>query len=261
MQKCIENVGTWMGANKLKMNEDKTEVMAISTDERLRQLQVSSIEVSGCTIRFAESVRNLGVFLDKTLSMDAHVKFLSRVLNFQLKRLSKLRPFLTTDAANKLALAFILSRLDFCNSLFAGMTESNFNKLQRIQNNAARIVLRKSRRDRSVPLLRSLHWLPVRARVEYKICTFCHQHVHCPETLPSYISALINPYQPNRDTRSMTAKLLEPKRYNLKTFGKRSFSVFAPTLWKTLPLDLRLNPCLSSFKRQLKTHLFTQHLS
>ncbi|KAL8612472.1 hypothetical protein ACOMHN_058600 [Nucella lapillus] len=71
------------------------------------QIYCHERNVVSCTIRFAESVRNLGVFLDKTLSMDVHVKFLSRVLNFQLKRLSKLRPFLTTDAANKLALAFI----------------------------------------------------------------------------------------------------------------------------------------------------------
>ena len=83
--------------------------------------------------------------------------------------LEKTRSFLSTDAANKLAVSLILSRLDYCNSLLAGIPDNKLNKLQCIQNHAARLVLRKSRHASATTLLRTLHWLPVKARIQYKI--------------------------------------------------------------------------------------------
>ena len=83
--------------------------------------------------------------------------------------LEKIRSLLSTDAANKLAVSLILSRLDNCNSLLAGLPDNKLNKLQRIQNHAAGLVLRKSGHASATTLLRTLHWLPVKARIQYKI--------------------------------------------------------------------------------------------
>ena len=131
--------------------------------------------ISGCDIAFAQSVRNLGFYLDETLSMDAHIKYLGRILFFQLRRIGKVRSFLSTDDANKIAISLILSRLDYCNSLPASIPDNKLNKLQRIQNHAARLVLRKSRHASATALLRTLYWLQLKDRIQYKIACLCFQ--------------------------------------------------------------------------------------
>ena len=161
MKDCIEDVAEWMGDCKLKMNDDKTELMAIGTRSNISQVIPNLAPMS---------VRNLGFFcfvflffvvvffyLDKTLSMDAHIKYLCRILFCQLRRIGKIRSFLSTDAINKLAGSLILSRLDYCNSLLAGLPDNKLNKLQRMQNHAALHVLRKPRHASATTLLRTLH--------------------------------------------------------------------------------------------------------
>ena len=108
-----------MGDSKLKINDDKTELMAIGTRSKLSQVipNIAPVSISGCDIPFSQSVRNLGFHLDETLSMDAYIKYLCRILFCQLLRVGKICSFLSTDAANKLAVSHILSRLDYCNSL------------------------------------------------------------------------------------------------------------------------------------------------
>ena len=107
--------------------------------------------------------------MDESLSMEMQVNQLYKVLYFQLRRISKIHSFLTVHAGNTLAAAFILSRLDYCNSLLAGLPDHKLAKLQRMQNSAARLVLRKPQRESATPLLKILHWLPVKARIEYEL--------------------------------------------------------------------------------------------
>ena len=130
---CIEDVAEWMSDPKLKMNDDKTELIAIGTKSMINQVtpNLTPVFISGYDIPFSQSARNLGVFIDETLSMDVHIKYLCRILFCQLRRLGKIRPFLSTDAANKLAVSFILTRLDNCNSLLAVLPDNKLNKLQR----------------------------------------------------------------------------------------------------------------------------------
>ena len=165
-----------MSDRKLKMNDDKTELIAIGTKSMMNQVtpNLTPVSISGYDIPFSQSTRNLGVFIDETLSMDVHIKYLCRILFCQLRRLSKIRPFLSTDAANKLAVSFILTRLDCCNSLLAGLPDNKLNKLQRIQNHAARIVLREPMHASATSMLKTLHWLPVKDRIQYKLlaCVF-----------------------------------------------------------------------------------------
>ena len=109
-------------------------------------------------------------------------------------------------------------------------------------------------------LLRTLHWLPVKARIQYKIACLCFQCLSH-NTMPPYLSDLLHPYQPPRTLRSLDTSLLSVPRFCLETFGRRSFSVFGPTVWNSLPLSLRKTQCFSTFKKKLKTHLFEKHLS
>ena len=194
---CIEDVAEWMSDRKLKMNDDKTELIAIGTKSMINQVtpNLTPVSISGYDIPFSQSARNLGVFIDETLSMDVHIKYLCRIIFCQLRRLSKIHPFLSTDAANKLAVSFILTRLDYCNSLLAGLSDNKLNELQRIQNHAARIVLRKPMHVSATSMLKTLHWLPVKARIQYKIACLCFQCL-CHNTMPSYLSDILHPYLP-----------------------------------------------------------------
>ena len=260
VQNCIGDVSEWMVDNKLKMNNEKTELIVTGTKHKLSQIPVSTMLISDCHLSFSPSVKNLGIFLDQTLSTETQINQLCKVIYFQLRRLAKIRSFLTTEAANKLAVSLILSRLDYCNSVLSGLPQEKLCRLQWIQNHAARIMLRRSKRDSAVPLLRTLHWLPVRARIEYKVACLCHQSLHNKD-FPSYLSELIQPYHPPRALRSQDSFLLSVPRFSLNSYGKRSFSVFGPTLWNSLPLSLRTRQSLPTFKKHLKPHLFQQHLA
>ena len=257
LKDCIEDVTEWMGDSKLKMNDDKTELMAIGTRSKLSQVipNFAPMSISGCDIPFSQSVRNLGFYLDETLSMDVHIKYLCRIFFFHLRRIGKIRSFLSTDAANKHAVSLILSRLDYCNSLLAGIPDNKLNTLPRIQNHAARLVLRKSRHASAKALLKTLHWLPVKARIQYKIASLCFQCIY-QNSMPPHISDLLCPYCLSRTMRSPDTSLLTVPRFSLKTYRNRSFSVFEPSVWNTLPLSLRKTHCFTTFKTKLKTHLF-----
>ena len=135
LKDCIEDVAERMCGSMLKMKHDKTELIAIGTKLKISQvtLSLNPVSISGHNIPFSQSVRNLGVFIDETLSMDVHIKHLCRILFCQLRRLGKIRPFLSTDEGNnKFAVSFVLTKLYYCNSLLAGLPDSKLNKLQRI---------------------------------------------------------------------------------------------------------------------------------
>ena len=91
-----------------------------------------------------------------------------------------------------------------------------------------------------------------------KAC-LCFQCIY-QNSIPPYISDLLHPYRPSRTLRSLDTSLLTVPRFSLETFGKKSFSVFGPTVWNSLPLSLRKSQCFTTFKAKLKTHLFRTHL-
>ena len=111
-------------------------------------------------MRPVENVRDLGLILDNHLTLRKHVSSIVRICHFHLRTLSKLRPFLTRQAANSIAVALVLSRLDYCNSCLWGLPGRELKRLQLVQNTAARIVTRTKKHDHITPVLRDLHWLP-----------------------------------------------------------------------------------------------------
>ena len=118
---------------------------------------------------------------------------------------------------------------------------------------------RKRKSDHVTPLLEKLHWLPVEARIHYKIATLAFRHFE--NSLPPYLSELLHTYQPSRTLRSSSEKLLKVPKPNLKSAGNRSFHFQAAKVWNSLPTNIRSSPSLSSFKKNLKTHLFKERFS
>ena len=149
----------------------------------------------------------------------------------------------------------ISSRLDYCNALLYGVSKYNVDKLQKIQNAAARLVACKRRHDYISPTLFTLHWLPVQYRIHYKILLLTFKALH--DMSPLYVKNMLHFYVPERCLRSSSSLYLQVPRTKLATAGDISFSVAAPKLWNSLPSDIRNCEVLSSFKSKLKTHLFS----
>jgi hypothetical protein len=141
-----------MTANKLKLNDDKTEAMLVGTRQKLSQLPPSlHLQLDNTSIPISDSAKNLGVILDSSLSMTNFVSDTARACYFHLRRISLIRKYLTTQAVSKLVVSLILSRIDYCNSLLSGLPDSTTHTLQRVQNHAARLVLKKKRSPTTSP--------------------------------------------------------------------------------------------------------------
>ena len=142
--------------------------------------------------------------------------------------------------------------------LLSGCPKHTIEKLQKAQNSAARLVLKAKKRDHVTPLLRTLHWLPSQARIDYKLSVLCHNFFS--DSCPSYPSELLSVYAPSRQLCSSadTRTLCIPK-IRTKTYGERSFSFCGPKQWNSLPLHIRNIPTSQAFKKALNTHLFKQY--
>ncbi len=146
--------------------------------------------------------------------------------------------------------------MDNCNSLLYKTNKDQLRKLQILQNSSARLIKRLRKYDHISETLKELHWLPVEARIEFKILTLTWKALH--DCAPEYIKDLLLPRISNRPTRTNYQKqLIVPKRpENSNKYGDRAFENGAPILWNNLPVEIRTTETLSSFKKLLKTHLF-----
>ena len=191
MQSCISDVKAWASAKMLKLNDNKTELMLV-TSNRTKHLHnlPTSITIGIAQVPIKLSLKNLGLTLDCHLTMNAHVSNIARTCYFELRRLASIRRFLTSTATATLVSASVLSRIDYCNSLLFGSTHDVTTHLQRIQNNAARVILCLPKSSRITIHLKSLHWLPVKVRSTYKIACLCY-HCHS-STSPSYVTDMLH---------------------------------------------------------------------
>ena len=256
-EQCIQDVKLWMNINKLKLNDSKTEVMLCYNPLNTSPGSTIKLEVNGHEIIPSSKIKNLGVMFDEDLSMSSQVRNICQKTYFQLRKIASIRNFLTESAATTLVTTLVLSNLDYCNSLLAGITAENLTKLQMIQNHAAKLIKRKKKFDHVTPLLLDLHWLPVKQRISYKICLLCYKALN--NLAPCYVKDFLNVYTPIRQLRSSSDKTIFTKPTpELKRYGERSFSYYGPNVWNNLPFSLRNSPDLHSFKRNLKHHLFVK---
>src|SRR5664279_3562569 len=184
-------------------------------------------------------VRNLGVYFDSELNMKSHVKRFASACYYRLRRLRALRSLIGQDATARLVSAFVLSRLDYCHALLIGLPASTLAPLQRVMNAAARLVCDLKPRDHVTSSLRTLHWLPVKQRIDFKLCVLVHLAVN--GRAPSYQQNLIKPSAtvPGRASlRSASNHYLIVQSSRLQ-LGDRAFSVAGPRAWNCMPTELK----------------------
>ena len=175
-----------------------------------------------------------------------------------LHRIRSARKHVTRTACNKLVVALVLSHLDYTNSLLGGLPKSSINKMQAVQNIAAKVTLGKHKYDSTTSCLFQLHWLPIKFRIDYKIISMVHKGLHG-QALPYLTRLLQYSEQGRKGLRSEkdTTRLLVPHT-SKKTFASWSFSVLGPKLWNDLPQDIRRIDNYARFKKELKTDLLRQ---
>ncbi len=142
------------------------------------------------------------------------------------------------------------------NRKLSGRKRSSINNLQIVQITASRVLTRSRKYDHITPILQSLHWLPIKFRISYKILLLAHKALN--DLAPAYLTNLLSRYNLTRSLRSQNSGLLVVPRIAKSTKGGRTFSYLAPKLWNILPDNVRGSDTLSLFKSRLKTHLFSQ---
>ncbi|KAM9546103.1 uncharacterized protein ACWYII_036596 [Salvelinus alpinus] len=256
---CLADISVWMTDHHLKLNLGKTELLFLpGKDCPFHDL---AITVDNSIVSSSQSAKNLGVILDNTLSFSTNIKAVTRSCRFMLYNIRRVRPCLTQEAAQVLIQALVISRLDYCNSLLAGLPACAIKPLQLIQNAATRLVFNLPKFSHVTPLLRSLHWLPVEARIRYKTMVLAYGAVR--GTAPPYLQALIRPYTQTRALRSSTSGLLASlplRKYSSRSAQSKLFAALAPQWWNKLPHDARSAESITTFRRHLKPHLFKEYL-
>ena len=191
--------------------------------------------------------------------MSKHVQKVCKSCFVKLCDFRHVRRFLTHNVSVLVANALVSSRLDYCSSLFRSLSKFNLRKLQCIQNSAARILSNTS----ITPVLKKLHWLPVEQRTVFKTATLVYKYLHT--GFPRYFAPYLSSYSSSYSTRRSQSggnffvipKFCPSVHKSVKQFVN-SFAFDAPTVWNAFPGEIRVSPSLASFRKQLKTYLYTK---
>ena len=232
IEDCLADIKTWMLLNKLKLIGDKTELLVIHS--RYRPSPVFSLNCGYDIIAPSDMARNIGMIFDKNMTVIPQINSVCKGAFYHLQNIARIRKFLTPKSTEILVHAFISSKLDYCNSLLYGVPKFQLEKLQHVQNADARLITQSCKYDHITPVLINLHWLPVEYRVKFKLLLLTFKALN--ELAPKYLTEMIEYYTPSRTLRSSSAFLLKQVRFNLQSYGEKSFTISAPMLWNNLPL-------------------------
>lgn len=252
LKPCIQSIISWMCQNKLKLNMDKTEALAISSSHK--PCMLTNLDLGPIYVETAEVVRNLGSWFDRHMTLTTNVRKTCTACFMALRKISAIRQYLDRNSTIRLIQAYVTSRLDFNNGILTGLPGKTLNNLQRVQNTCARLICKVPKYHHISPYLMELHWLPVKYRIEYKTLVHCYKSMH--NESPHYLTELLQIHQPSRNLRSAVQTTLSVPRVRNVRHGERAFSVVAPKLWNGLNKQVRNSPSTAVFKKSLKTVLF-----
>ena len=251
LKDCIKDLESWMTSNFLQLNVDKTEVLFVGkpNDFAVHSLQIE-IGIKTYSSDSSQNVRSLGVELDKTLSMKATISDRVKSCYFNLKKISRIRSFLSVRHKLFLINAFILSKLDYCNIALACVPTTHLKPLEKVLNAAMRFVYSLKPRMNTSSYLQKSHILPVAYRIKFKTCTTAFKVVH--QQCPSYMRDIVKFREPSeRNLRSnMDTYVLAHSNYT------NSIEYTMIMNWNSLPYHIRSSTTLNIFKKKLKTFYF-----
>ena len=262
MSRALDVLGAWMSSNRLRLNPSKTQFIWLGTRQQLAKIDLAALATEFPQFAFSTTVRDLGVTLDQELTFARHIHQLCRDCYYQLRQLRVVSRSLTTNAASTLIHSFVVTRLDLCCALYAGLPAVRLGCLERVLRTAARLIGHIPKFGHVTAFMRDvLHWLPIPQRIVYRLsalvwrCLLGSAPVYLQELCRSTLDV-----QGRRALRSSTHGELLVPRARTALRQHRAFSVAGPMVWNGLPLTLRLIPRvhLDAFYSSLKTILFSR---
>ncbi len=235
---CLTDISCWMKDHHLQLNLAKTELLVVSANPSFHHN--FTFQLGSSTITPSKTARNLGVVIDDKLNFTDHITKTAR-------------------SCRLLVQALVLSILDYCNALLAGLPASSIKPLQLIQYAAARLIFNEPKRTHVTPLFINLHWLPIAARITFKALMFSYRTTS--GSAPLYLNSLLQTYMPSRSLRSASERRVTvPSQRGTKSLSL-TFSLTVPIWWNDLPNSIPAAESLTIFKKWLKTHLFPLYLT
>ena len=197
-------------------------------------------------------IRNLGILLDNNLTFENQINIVCRNAFITLREISRKRQCLTFEATKTLVNTLVLSKINFCCTIYQNIPHKYINKLQKVQNYAARVITQTSKFTHVTPLLKQLNWLNMENFIRYRYATLVFKAMQ--NQAPTYLTKLLIPYKQNRTLRSQNNNLLTIPNI-ITEIGRRSFSYQAPLIWNSLPPYIKNSNTTQNFKYQIKQYL------
>ena len=229
-----------MNENRLKMNLQKTELIFLGSKQQLKKCETSDIRVIDDKVERSKVTKYLGSSLDENLSFVKHATMKCKAAMWNIHRIRNIHSYLDKSTFETLVASLVTPHLDYGNGLLIGATETIIGKYQRIQNIAAKLILNRSKTDSTTKACYELHWLLIRARIEYKILLLVFKCLY--NMVPKYLENLLiinNREGIARNLCSNDAVTLIIPHVKNKTFVACLFSVQGPIWWNGLPASLR----------------------
>ena len=264
---CLKDIKQWMVQNFMKLNEDKTEFILLGAKNDMKKIGSLTLEVDGTLITNitcdGDAAKSLGVMMDENMNMQRQIAEVRKKCAWQLSNLYKIRRYLTINLKIMLVKTLIISKLDYCNALYAGLPKTQIKRLNGVLRNCIRFIydLKTQGGEDLDKYFVKAHILPVDKRIEFKICLFIHKALHA--KVPDYLESLIEVYQPAisalRNAKDKYLLAYPPlTKLNKKKLCSQQFSHHAPTLWNSLPYIIRSCQKTNDFKSKLKTYFFRE---
>ena len=249
----------------MKLNEDKTELLVLGKPRILKEfnldvsLQFGKEKISPTECK-GDSWKSLGVKLDESFSMSRQINNVRQKCSWTMMNLRTIGYYLDEGVKLMMVKQLVLSKLDYCNSLYMNLPKTRLNKLRSILNGAVRFIYNIN--DRAVdlvPYYKKAHILPLDQRIFFKVCLLAHKTVH--GSSPNYMRELVEIDVPLSSTNTRAKVQGDCFRLKIPKLPKnnidsRRFSNYAPVAWNSLPLNIRCLPNTDSFKGLLKNHLY-----
>ena len=245
MNHDLSNVNTWLTANKLTLNSSKTEFMLIGSRQRLGTYDTSpKLIIGGDIINQVSSVKSLGVHIDENLSWNMHIEKIAKKIASGIGAIKRCRPFINRTTLESVFNALVQPYFNYCSEVWGHCNKSLSNRLQKLQNRAARILTFSSYDTSADPIFEQLNWKRLDTQRQIQVATMVYKSIH--GLAPDYLGSLFTKYDPPYNLRNSENKLAVPlPRTN---FLKNSFSYNGAVIWNSLSPELRQAKSLQSFR-------------
>lgn len=263
---CLAEIKKWMTENFMKLNESKTELLIMGKPLVLQRfsldvtIQFGSTSITP-TVCKGDNWKSLGVKLDAALNMERQIDSVKQKCSWTMTNIRTIGCYLDKEVKLMLVKQLIISKLDYCNSLYMNLPNKRLKKLKSILNGCVRFIYDiKDRKKDLLPYYKTAHILPIKERILFKVCLLSYKIVY--DMSPDYLKELVKMDIPTESTRTTRAKPTEdnlrmvlPKMCRTKASNRR-FSNYAPEAWNSIPLRIRNIDNIDIFKRMLKNYLF-----